>query len=271
VFGSLPDAFVLPLIQLLTPNQSKTFRLIRNQTSRVQLRLLFLSKQIRQNFANGQIFQSLDIDISRETASPKQLLQELSCKPARYERCMIHYPISRPIPVRPLSSRNSSGGMLMKLPPELLYILLPSLNFHSLRNLRPLNYAIKEAVDALPAYKHVVEHASTTLRTLVDTRLINQLTAYQLYGTLIKDRRVGCHDYGPYLLLPTSERCCFNCLSGNHSMRAITTSAAKKCFGLDKGSLSEICTMLSLSGEYGLRSSRHGKRIWLLSAKWHER
>ncbi len=154
---------------------------------------------------------------------------------------------------------------MMKLPLELLHIIFSSLEFESLGKLRLVNYAIKQTIEGMPAFRCMVEHASTALRALREGRLISEFSAAQLYNVLRTNRCVGCRDYGPYLLLPTIERCCFNCLTDNLSMRVISTSVAASCFALSGKSICSIPRMYSISGEYDYQW--RSRRQWLLSTK----
>lgn len=153
---------------------------------------------------------------------------------------------------------------MTKLPLELLYDIFSSLDFESLAELRLVSYVIKQTVEAMPAFKCLVEHASTALRALRKSKLISEFSAVQLYHVLITDRCVGCADYGPFLLLPTIERCCFNCLTDNLSLRVINMSAAANCFALSRSSFSHIPRMYSIPGKYNHQRCR---RQWLVSTR----
>ena len=178
---------------------------------------------------------------------------------------MISYPKACPVAMERLSARRSSGGTMMKLPLELLHNIFSSLDFESLGKLRLVSYVIKQTVEAMPAFKCMVEHASTALRALRESKLISEFSAVQLYNVLITDRCVGCGDYGPFLLLPTIERCCFNCLTDNLSMRVISMSAAASCFALSTRSLSHIPRMYSIPGKYN--NQRCSRRQRLVSTR----
>ncbi|ERF73515.1 hypothetical protein EPUS_07720 [Endocarpon pusillum Z07020] len=191
-----------------------------------------------------------------------QKLRKLSRATSQLDMCMISYPKACPIALGRLSARQSSGGTMMKLPLELLYNIFSSLEFESLGKLRLVSYVIKQTVEAMPAFKCMVEHASTALRALGESNLISEFSAAQLYQVLRIDRCVGCADYGPFLLLPTIERCCFNCLTDNLSMRVISTSAAANCFALSTRSFRDIPRLYSIPGEYdGQRRSRRQRLV----------
>ncbi|KAF7504593.1 hypothetical protein GJ744_002088 [Endocarpon pusillum] len=164
-----------------------------------------------------------------------------------------------------LSARHSSGGTMMKLPLELLYDIFSSLDFESLAKLRLVGYVIKQTVEAMPAFKCLVEHAPTALCALRESKLISEFSAVQLYHVLITDRCVGCADYGPYLLLPTIERCCFNCLTDNDSLRVINTSGAASTFALSTRYISRIPRMYSIAGKRSSAAQKtvaHKRRDW---------
>jgi hypothetical protein len=145
---------------------------------------------------------------------------------------MIYYPKAQPVTVEHLPIRITSGGLLMKLPIELLHATFSFLDFENLRALRLVSYEVKEAVDEMPAYRLVVRHASAALRALQETRLISQFSAADLYQVMNTDRCAVCCDYGPFLFLPTIERTCANCLDRSLFMRVISISDARRCYTL---------------------------------------
>ena len=194
-------------------------------------------------------------------------LDRLSHTPAVYHRSMIHYTKPLPVTVRNLPSRNSSGGIFDVLPVELLHQVLSSLDFETLKNVRAVNYCFKALIEAFPPYKYLVKHALNALRALTDTRLIAQFDANQLYSTLRLDRCVCCNEFGPFLFLPTCERCCFNCLRDNSSLRLMTKSAAQECFGLSKRSLEDLPTMITIPGSYGIGGWKRASRRCLTAVR----
>jgi hypothetical protein len=170
--------------------------------------------------------------------------------------------ISIPEPAKPSAikrgPRSSSIGLLDILPVELLQHTLHMLDFQSLSYLSRVSLQGNEVVRSLLAYRNLMEHAPHTLAALGQTRLISLHSANALYGTLLSEQCISCGEYGPFLFLPTCERCCYECLCGNQSLWVIPTALARKCFDLTLSQLKRLPIMRSIPGVYfvGHRISR---------------
>ena len=195
----------------------------------------------------------LSCNMSGQDALPIELVRRSKGYPVPYRSRMIQYEKSQAIYVHRLPPRKSASSKFDLLPAELLQDILLSLDFQALRCLRAVNFAIKQLVEAFPAYRDVVEYAPNALRALADTNLLSYFSATQVHTILQSDRCSTCNDYGPYLFLLTCRRCCILCLEDKPQLRVIPVSRAQQQFG--KASLAGIPMILSLPGNYGLPSN----------------
>lgn len=203
-------------------------------------------------------------NISARISSDDEILYHLTSRRPPYEENLIFYPGFKPVAgLSQLSPRQSFAGELDILPLELLQEIFSSLDFQSLRELRRANSRLKGLVDAYPPWRYMNQHASKTLRALIDNRLITQIDAGQLYAALRSDRCVCCDKYGPLLFLPTCQRSCLNCHDDDARLRVITVSAAAVCFGLKKDQIKLLPMMLAMPTN--LPAYLQPSRQWLVS------
>lgn len=141
------------------------------------------------------------------------------------------------------SSRPSSIGRLDTLPNELLDSVLKLLDFRSLSYLGRVSQKGNAIVKSLPAYRDLTKHASAALIALSRTKLITFHSAASVYAEFRCENCVSCQNYAPFLFLPTCERCCFECLIRNRSLRVISRQMAGFCFGVSLKELSRIPIM----------------------------
>lgn len=158
----------------------------------------------------------------------------------------------------------SSLGQLDLLPTELLLITLGLLDFRSLSRISRVSLRGKEIVEALPAYKDMMEHAPEALTALGKTRLLQHHSALLLHQTLKSDKCISCFMFGGFLFLPTSERLCADCLYENIALRMTTPTIAKQCFGLTGKQLQRIPIMYSIPGTYNMWLEISRKRVYRL-------
>ncbi|KAI9798540.1 MAG: hypothetical protein M1825_005321 [Sarcosagium campestre] len=194
-----------------------------------------------------------------------KILIELSWEPPHYDHCMIFHQKSRPIDIRRLRSRFSAGGTLANFPVEITHKIFSHLDMQSLGNLRLVNYGTKRCAEALPEFRHVVEHASCALRVIKQVQLLPVFSVAELFDTMCETECTGCGAYAPFLLLPACTRCCFHCLSENLEMRVITPSAARAAFGLSQPFLNKLPRMRSIKGTYDLDGRQRSAQSWLVS------
>lgn len=163
---------------------------------------------------------------------------------------------------------NSDLGVMDKLPPELLFMILDLVDFRTLSQVSRTSIKAKAVVEAFPPYQAMMEHAGETLTALSEIRLIQHHSSSLLYRTLRSDQCVSCFDFGAFLFLPTCERICQDCLYRNCAYRVATPPVIRKTFHLTKTQLKTIPTMNCIPGEYHVYSfATPGRNFRLVSVK----
>ncbi|KAK2808631.1 hypothetical protein FQN50_004495 [Emmonsiellopsis sp. PD_5] len=198
----------------------------------------------------------------------ENLLSRLSCRPEHFLESMIriHEP-ARFLSIKRDASRSSLGSLDV-LPLELLYLTFNMMDVQSLSRICCVSLRGKAVVESLPGYYRLVQHAPGMLGALARTRLIRFHSTSTLYQALLSEKCRSCGEFGPFIFLPTCERCCYECLHRNQSFWVIPTSMAEKCFKLTKHQLQGIPLMCSIPGTYsvGHRVSRR-RKVRLVSVK----
>jgi hypothetical protein len=112
----------------------------------------------------------------------------------------------------------------------------------------------------------MMQYAPHTLVALCRTDLISAHTACNLHSALQSQACESCGFFGPFLFLPTCQRCCFTCLDRNQSFWVLPVNRARRYFGLTARQIAQIPVMRSLPGYYWVgRSRRTQRRLRLVS------
>lgn len=151
---------------------------------------------------------------------------------------------------------SSSIGVLDVLPLELLHCVLSALDFRSLSRLSRVSHQGKAAVESLPAYREMTTYALRTLKALAQTELIEFHSSTHLRATLRCAQCYYCGEYGAFLFLLTCERCCYNCLNKNQSLRGVSLQVAANCFALTKAQLQQVPVLRTIPGRYNFHKVR---------------
>ncbi|KAI1108672.1 F-box domain-containing protein [Nemania sp. NC0429] len=146
--------------------------------------------------------------------------------------------------------RLSSTGTLNRLPIELVYEVLGSLDFQSITRFARVSIRGKNIVQSFPAYRHLMNHAPDALAALGQTRLLSLYSASHLLATLRSERCATCPEYGAYLFLLTCERCCWECLKSQPLRRVLTPSGAGRVFALTPKMVKQLPVQFSIPGIY---------------------
>ncbi|KJZ70870.1 hypothetical protein HIM_09735 [Hirsutella minnesotensis 3608] len=178
------------------------------------------------------------------------------------------YMIRNDAPVRTQAIRRKpdcpSLGRLGSLPPELLLMICNFLDFQSLSRASQASLDLNALVHGLSAYHEMMEHAPDVLAVLGKTRLLHHHSASLLRQTLRSDRCVSCFEFGGFLLLPTCERVCLECLHRNPILWMIPITIAKQCFGLSDKDLGQIPVLHSIPDTYCVRFQVSRRRVYRL-------
>lgn len=187
---------------------------------------------------------------------PETLIKTLSWHPAHILNSVLNIRESIEATVLQRTTESSSIGPLDTFPLEILHLILNSLDFQSLSRFSRTCHQGKTVVESLPTYRVVIQHASKALIALSRTNLITFHSAASIHTALLSDKCVSCQEYGPFLFLPTCERCCYQCLTKDRFLRVITLQSAAYCFGLSPKVLSRLPSMLSIP-----RAHLEGRRL----------
>ncbi|EZG08139.1 hypothetical protein H106_02625 [Trichophyton rubrum CBS 735.88] len=187
-----------------------------------------------------------------ELSDDEKLVQRLSHRPSHLVGGMI--PITEPVKPSQANRRSeiSSTGMLDRLPLEVLHQMLNTLDFQSLCRLSRVSRRGRSIVESLPTYRALMEYIPDALKALGETRLIQLHSADKLRAVLQSEACVSCREYGPFLFLPTCERCCYTCLRYNQSLWVMPLSLAKQSFGLTLRDLKKLPLVKTVPGMYDL-------------------
>lgn len=140
----------------------------------------------------------------------------------------------------PLGNRPSSFGLLSRLPPEIMDTILEQLDLQSLARLSQVSFTADGYVRSFRDYRYLVTHVPETLQALSNLGLTGVHSASDLYSTLRSSACAVCGDYGPFLFLPTCQRCCWGCWTYYPTFKIMQPSHAQKCYGLSDEKMAKL-------------------------------
>lgn len=157
------------------------------------------------------------------------------------------------------------GGVLGRVPAEILQEILLDLDLRSLSTMCRLNSFYHSLVDDLPAYKLLREHASATLKIMHVTKTSSDFPVRRLFSEFCRPRCRTCEDFGPYIFLLTCRRCRFKCLHEHDDYRLAPVFDVMVNYALSKDLVKRLDSIYSLRGYYGFYREYQG-RLRLVSA-----
>ncbi|KAM5475137.1 hypothetical protein MauCBS54593_001609 [Microsporum audouinii] len=167
---------------------------------------------------------------------------------------LIGFMITVDKPAKPSALRRRSGpsslGLLDPLSLEILHNALNLLDFQSLSRLSRVSRKGRVTVESLPAYRDLMTYAPDTLKALGQSNLLRHHSADKLHAVLRSKACVACERFGPFLFLPTCERCCYMCLEYNHSFWVIPIPRAQTIYSLEARQLKKLAVMKGIPGVY---------------------
>lgn len=197
---------------------------------------------------------SISPPMAADALTSDALVARFSCRSSDMVRWIIHIEETNQPTETTATLRthvSSSIGSLDTLPVELLHIICNSLDFRSLSRFARVCHRAKSIVESLSSYQRITKHASAALIALKRTDIIKFHTGATIHAALLSDECVSCQQFGPFLFLPTCERCCYWCLKRERSLRVITPRTAGICFGVSRADLKEhIPLMINIPGSY---------------------
>ncbi|KAI0483405.1 F-box domain-containing protein [Xylariaceae sp. FL0804] len=205
--------------------------------------------------------------MSAHSLGPDELISRLSHRPRHLDRAMItiHHPSKPPQCI--LAHRVSSLGTLSRLPPEIMSILLGMLDVQSIALFSCVSFHGNTFVRAQRAYRDLITFAPRALLALGKTGLASVHPVAKLQAVLRSDECASCNKYGAFLFLPTCERCCWECLRYNPSLRMIPPQDASRFFGLLARHRQQLSVLHVIPGQYSIAAIPAPENCKLLSAK----
>ncbi|KAL5343140.1 hypothetical protein BJX70DRAFT_209079 [Aspergillus crustosus] len=146
------------------------------------------------------------------TATPTQLLAHLS-KPKNLERIRLN-PSTSLNHTTKRQRKYAPAGIFEFLPPEILDMVLLSLDYASLGRLCSLNSKVEVYIKSRPWYKLALEHCSSALKIMGMVKLLRIHNAGAISSALFNPQccTPGCGNLSNNLFLPTCRRYCYDCL-----------------------------------------------------------
>lgn len=119
-------------------------------------------------------------------------------------------------------------------------------------------------VNSIPAFKAIITHARTALRSIIAVNAGHLVTCQNFYNGMLFPKCATCGDYGEYIYVLTCKRVCYLCLSYLGDYLPQSEQSAIRNFGLDrKGKVLKTLPCLeSIPGTYSdPPSSQRGRLI----------
>ncbi|KAK7936125.1 hypothetical protein PG985_001620 [Apiospora marii] len=174
-----------------------------------------------------------DMIISRLGYRPESKFRARAMMVARGQLPTLHRPL-------PLVDRPSSLGLLDRFPPEIMIMILEQLDFQSLARLSRASFQADGYVRSFRDYQYLVTHVPKTLKGLARLGIIEIHSVDDLYGALQTDSCAVCGDCGPFLFLPTCQRCCWRCWRHHPAFRILEPRLAKRYYCLSKEDVAKL-------------------------------
>ncbi|KAK8113444.1 F-box domain-containing protein [Apiospora sp. TS-2023a] len=170
------------------------------------------------------------------SSNAEDVVSRLGYVPESMLKCEIPALYSKPPRVRhwPLRPRDSSLGRLDKFPPEVMLMIIKQLDLRSITNIQSVSFQGDAYVRSCTEYRDLLTHVPRALEALGSLGLNRSHRVVDIHHVLQTEACTTCGDRGPFLFLPTCERCCKACLEYYPSFRLIKPSQAMRYFGLSK-------------------------------------
>lgn len=203
---------------------------------------------------------------------PRYLIEKLSHRPRHLLNAMITINTSQRAPApsessRPLIQRASSLGTLDRLPPEVMTMLLDTLDVLSLSDFARVSRRANDLIHSQRSYRDLVKFAPEALTALHRVGLIRLHSAAHLHDALRSRRCATCIEFGAFLFLSTVERCCWQCLRDHPSFRMILHREAKRYFCISERQVQRLVSLDVIPGVYGISAKSMPAHLRLVSAQ----
>ncbi|KAK8013072.1 hypothetical protein PG991_010447 [Apiospora marii] len=121
-----------------------------------------------------------------------------------------------------------------------MIMIMEQLDFQSLARLSRASFQADGYVRSFRDYQYLVTHVPKTLKGLARLGIIGIHSVADLYGALQTDSCAVCGDCGPFLFLPTCQRCCWRCWKYHPAFRILEPRLAKRYYCLSKEDVAKL-------------------------------
>ncbi|KAF5004126.1 hypothetical protein FDECE_9340 [Fusarium decemcellulare] len=205
--------------------------------------------------------------MSNLSSEPDVLISRASHRPRQLLEAMITISDAQTPAKSALADRVSSLGILNRLPPEVMFMVLGMLDIPSIANFARVSFRGNSCIQSLRAYQDLVTFAPQALVALGRVGLIRLHSVAELYAALRTERCSSCAEYGAFLFLLTCKRGCWECLRHNPSLRALPPKEAMRYFGLSKKQIKRLPTLFVLPANYDITRNPSPQDCRLVSVK----
>jgi hypothetical protein len=183
-------------------------------------------------------------------ANPERVVRLLACRYG-YRLCVLNAD-GAPQPPEPpvLADRASSAGILDRFPREVVWMIISLLDVQSASRLARVSLGGNLLVRSHPEYRALTEHAYKALVALVMTGLGGMHSIQHLHRVLRSDKCARCPEFGPFLFLPTGERCCLQCSQLSSAYQMIRVTQTSKLLGLSAAQTQQLPVLRVPPREY---------------------
>lgn len=109
-----------------------------------------------------------------------------------------------------LYKRESHAGQFKKLPNEVIFRILDSLDMQSISRFSRTSCRVLTILRGYLPFQELIKHASPMLIALRDGKMIASYAASVMFRQILRpDRCLSCERFGVYAFLPTCERVCY--------------------------------------------------------------
>lgn len=185
------------------------------------------------------------------------------------------------------SSPRCSVGQLDQLPSEMLISVLLFVDIPSLTRFRRVNRRAMDLVDSVPQYAALIKQCPGVVRATVSLEA-DAFDCNTLYETLGTIECSTCERFGDYLYLIDCRRVCFVCYTTRLEYFPFTSARAARLYAAAAPSdgsnasanrrsiesanrrrlhLAKLPTVMSIPGEYSIRSTSRKKRVELVDRR----
>ncbi|KAK7963502.1 hypothetical protein PG996_008807 [Apiospora saccharicola] len=158
------------------------------------------------------------------------------------------------LPITPLrlqdSSSSSSFGILGRLPPELMLNIVAQMDFLSIVHFSQVCVQANGYVRSCNELRDVLRFVPEAVKALGIIGVLSLHSVATLYDAMRAEECATCGDTGPFLFLPTCQRCCEWCRKYYPSLQLMFRSQAGKYCALTQQETDSLPTV-------------HVRRVWV--------